>query len=276
MHKAFAKLNLSLNILPKRLKNGLYEVKFINTQIDLADEIEIKKSNKIEIISSNHQLPLNENNLVYQVAQKLNVKPCIKIKKNIPIVGGLGGGSSDAATVINAIIQLYNLKIDSDKKLEIANQIGKDVCYLIYGGLCFVLKDGSVIKPIPDKLPTFHLILIYPKKKKPSTAFMYQNLNNKKIGQNLNHFNQLKKAIKTKNKLEILNNLNNDFENLAEQLCPEITQIKKNLISHQAQQTLLLGSGFGVAGFFIKEEMRNKAFEKLKKQYKIIFKTKTI
>jgi 4-diphosphocytidyl-2-C-methyl-D-erythritol kinase len=274
--KAFAKLNLSLNILQKRLENGLFEVKFINTQINLADKIEIKKSNKIEIISSKLNFPLNEKNLVYQVAQKLGVTPLIKITKNIPIVGGLGGGSSDAAYTLNELIKLYNLEITPVQLLSIANQIGKDVCYLIKGGLCQVLNDGNLVQSIPYRLPKLYLILIYPKQQKPSTTFMYKNLNPNQIGKNLNHFNQLKKGIKEKNKINIIKNLFNDFEILAEKICPEISKIKFDLKDNKAHNTLLLGSGFGIAGFFINKNQRDLSFIHLKDNYKTIFKSETI
>ncbi len=274
--KAYAKFNLNLNILPIKLTNGLYKVKFINCQINLADELEIKKNNCLTIQSNLINLPLDSKNLVYQVAQLLNVSPLIKITKNIPLFGGLGGGSSDAASTMKSLITLYRLPISSLQLKILANHLGKDVCYLIKGGLCQISGDGSLVKKLFYKLPTLFMIIIYPQQTKPSTAFMYQHLNKTKIGQNLNHFNQLNKALKENNKEAIVAHLFNDFENLAFQICPELHLIKKDLLINGARKTILLGSGLGIAGIFFSKKNQNLAFKKLKLKYTKILKSKTI
>jgi len=67
--KAYAKINLNIHFIPKKLKNGLYSVKYINTQINLFDEISIKNSkNKVELTHNDKQLPKNVNNLIYKAA----------------------------------------------------------------------------------------------------------------------------------------------------------------------------------------------------------------
>lgn len=264
--KAYAKLNLSLNLLPKKLKSGLYPVKFINCQIDLFDILEIKKGKTF---------PLESTNLIHKAAEILGVGAEVKLQKNIPMLGGLAGGSSDGAETLKALIKLYRLKVNDTQLNEYANQLGKDVCYCIKGGLCEVGGDGTKIKKIPYKLSKFFLIIIYPNDTKPSTGFMYQNLDIDKIGKNLNKFLKLKKAIKENNKMEIIKNIFNDFEELAIEKFPEVGKIKNDLSNAGADNTILLGSGLGVAGIFVNKNKRDKAIRVLEKSYTEIIKSST-
>ena len=145
--KAWAKLNLNLHLIPKRLKNDLYPVRFINCQINLFDELSfetIKK--KIEGIA--------EDNLIYQAAillkklvrnQDLGAR--IYLKKNIPIKAGLAGGSSDAAAAIKGLAKLWKIKLSQSQLNYLADKLGKDVHYCLQGGLCQIEGDGSKIIP---------------------------------------------------------------------------------------------------------------------------------
>jgi 4-diphosphocytidyl-2-C-methyl-D-erythritol kinase len=268
--KAYAKLNLSLNLLPDKLKNGLYPVKFINCQIDLCDFLEIKKAKTF---------PLEPDNLIHKAAKLLGVGAEVKLKKNIPMLGGLAGGSSDGAQTLKTLIKLYKLKVDEKQLNEYANKLGKDVCYCIKGGLCEVSGDGSKVKKINYKLPKLFLIIVYPKAIKPSTGYMYQNLDNKKIGKNLDKFKKIKLAIKNNppvgEKKEIIKNLFNDFEELALEKFEELKIIKKDLEKNGADKAMLLGSGLGMAGFFENKSKRDEAWNRLKDKYSQIFKTET-
>lgn len=265
--KAYAKLNLNLHLLPKKLANGLYPVKFINCQINLFDILEIKKEK---------ELPLTEDNLIHKAAEILGVGAEVKLQKNIPMLGGLAGGSSDGAEALKALIKLYKLKVSDTQLNKYADKLGKDVCYCVKGGLCEVGRDGTKIKKLAYKLPKLFLTIVYPKEIKPSTKFMYQSLDAKKIGLNLDKYLKIKNAIKTANKFEIIKNLFNDFEELAINLFPEILKIKNDLKNAGAENSMLLGSGLGVAGFFENKKYRDKSLEILKKKYKIIFGTETI
>ena len=186
--KAYAKLNLNLHIIPQPLKNGLYPVKFINCQINLFDELLFKPiKKKIEGVA--------EDNLVYKAAvllkklingKSLGVR--IYLKKNIPIKVGLGGGSSDAAATIIGLAKLWKIKLNQAKLNYLADKLGKDVFYCLKGGVCEVLSDGSVIHDLRLTLPKLFLVIVIPDKEKPSTAWMYQNLDKELIGKNLDKF----------------------------------------------------------------------------------------
>lgn len=276
--KAWAKLNLNLHLISKKLKNDLYPVKFINCQINLFDELSFKSINKnIEIVCDDNSLK-KEENLIYQAAillKKLvedqNLGAKIYLKKNIPIKAGLAGGSADAAATIVGLIKLWKIKLNQSQLNYLADKLGKDVYYCLRGGLCQIEGDGSKITPLDFKLPKFWLVIITSGEKKPSTAWMYNNLDINKIGKNQSKLERVKQAIILKNKKDIIKNLHNDFEPLAINYCPKIINIKKDLINNGALNTLLAGSGFSIVGFFDSKNIAVNAFNNLKVKYKNIF-----
>jgi len=258
IEKASAKLNLNLHLLPKKLDNNFYPVRFINCQIDLSDDLSFQKiKNKIVLITDDKELPLGMDNLIYKTAHlfkklignnELGVK--INLKKRIPIKAGFGGGSSDAAATIKGLEKLWEKKLNDSQKKYLASKLGKDVFYFLKEGLCQVSDDGSLVNKLAYKIPNLYLIIIIPKIKKPSTGWMYNNLNLKSIGRNLKKINVLEKAIIKQDKEEILSSLFNDFEDTVIKLFPIVKEIKNDMIKAGAINTLLAGSGLSMTGFF--------------------------
>ncbi|PIP14831.1 4-(cytidine 5'-diphospho)-2-C-methyl-D-erythritol kinase [Candidatus Roizmanbacteria bacterium CG22_combo_CG10-13_8_21_14_all_35_9] len=282
--KAYAKLNLNLHIIPRPLKNGLYPVKFINCQLDLHDNLFFERiKNKIQVISDSSQLAKTEDNLIYKAAilLKKNVNnpslgAKIRLEKNIPVKAGLAGGSSDAAAAIKGLAKLWQVNLDRSKLNKLAKELGKDVHYCLQGGMCQIECDGSKVIPLSFKLPKFWLVIIIPNKKKPSTEWMYNNLDVNKIGKNLSKLEKIKQAIRFKDKKNILENLYNDFESLATNCCLEIISIKNDLKDNGALKTVLAGSGLAMVGFFNEEKKAKATFNNLKVRYKNILWTETI
>ncbi|MDO9027570.1 MAG: 4-(cytidine 5'-diphospho)-2-C-methyl-D-erythritol kinase [Candidatus Roizmanbacteria bacterium] len=269
--RAFAKLNLNLHVSPYELKTGYHLIRSINCQINLFDELLFKPiKKKIEGVA--------EDNLIYRSAillkklvrnQDLGAK--IYLRKNIPIKAGLAGGSSDAAAAIKGLMKLWQINLDKSKINKLAEELGKDVHYCLQGGLCQIEGDGSQVIPLSPKLPKFWLVIITPEEKKPSTKWMYDNLDSRKIGRHLRYLKMIKEAINLKDKKNILKYLFNDFESLAINSCPKITSIKNDLIYNGASKTLLAGSGFSMVGFFESKNRAFDAFKKLKVKYKNIY-----
>ena len=166
--KSYAKINLALNITGKLVK--LHKIESIVSFISLYDLILIKK-----IKGSNHQISFygnySKNISKYNTVEKLfrildenqllkNKKFQIKIKKNIPQKAGLGGGSMNAANILNTLIKKKFIKIGKKKIENISNLIGSDV---ILGGnnKSAVLKSNSTIKRF-SKCPQFYTLLVRP------------------------------------------------------------------------------------------------------------------
>ena len=153
--KAPAKINLNLEILDKR-EDGYHNLKSEFRTIDLHDTITLTKIPEgIQIVTSGkYKIPNNRANLVYQVAEKLRshakgrVGVKIEIDKQIPLFAGLGGGSSDAATVIKGLIELWDLDLSLEKQIEIGKNIGADIPFFLYGGNCLVEGIGEKVTPL--------------------------------------------------------------------------------------------------------------------------------
>lgn len=263
-----AKLNLFLHLSPQKRKDGLYPVKFLNCQLKLADEIQIFQSCRHQILCSHPFLKKSEN-LLSQLLELLPSKTPLKIilKKQIPVKAGLGGGSSDAGALLLALNRLWHLNYLPKKLLQLARQLGMDVCYAAIGGLALIEGAGEKIRPLSFTLPHLPLIIITPKISKLSTAWAYQNLDLKKIGRNLPKLKKLILAIKKKNLTDIAQNLHNDFESSLSQKFPVIDQIKNDLNKQGCLKAQLCGSGLSVFGLFPNQKTCQKAFFQLKKKY---------
>lgn len=255
--KAFAKLNLNLHILPQKNSKGYHPVRFINTQIALHDELIFEPVlNGIEVICDHREMPSQEENLVYKAAlllqemdpQKRGVR--ITIKKNIPIRAGLGGGSSDAAVTIQTLSELWNIHLAEKQRTLLADILGKDVNYSLSGGTAEIGGDGDRVIPLSFNTPKFWLVIIVPDETKPSTGWMYSEIDKTKVGQHIHFIPKIKEAIKTKNENDFLNYLFNDFEVAAFKYFPITLTMKQDLENSGASKALLCGSGLSMIGFF--------------------------
>jgi 4-diphosphocytidyl-2-C-methyl-D-erythritol kinase len=216
--------------------------------------------------------------LLKQIKENRDLGAKIILKKNIPIKVGLGGGSTDAAAALHGLGELWGISLKDSQTREIAKKLGKDFYYSLYGGLAEVLGKGKnfdVIR-ISSKLPKFWLLIVIPHEEKPSTGWMYEKLNTKDIGRNLNKFESLKDAILQKNKKEIFKNLHNDFENSVISFYPVVRNIKNDLLKVGASAALMAGSGLSVVGFFESKAKVQKARGKLKGKYQKVLIAKTI
>lgn len=281
--EAWAKLNLNLHLLPKKLPNGFYPVKFINCQLDLHDELLFfSQQKKIEIICDHPEIPEEKVNLIYKAALLIkeivnndNLGAKIVLQKNIPIKAGLGGGSSDAAAAIQGLRKLWKIELTNQQLFYLADTLGKDVFYCLKGGVCEISGDGSLVKKLFSRMPTLWLIIIVPKENKPSTEFMYKNLDPKKIGGNLDTLEKLLIAIKSKNKHGIINNLFNEFDFLAQERFPVLKKIQSDLQRAGALNTMIDGAGLAVCGFFDSKARMVQSAGKLLNDYQQIMYAKT-
>ena len=259
-----AKLNLNLYVKDK-LDNGYHSLESDICFLDLCDEInlELSNSNKIKLSNKSTFILKNENLLsktlnYFNKEFKNNNKFNITLKKNIPIGAGLGGGSSDSATLLLGLRHFYNRNPYNSKKItltklkEIGLKIGSDV------PACIVAKSIK-LSGIGEKLKktyvagNYKFLLIYPNKK----------LSTKKV---FSRFS-FKYVKKTKpmyfNKIRIFNSL----EFASQSIEPEITNILNTLKSFEKIIAFgMSGSGSSCFGIFRKSQdfMNDKEFENLK------------
>lgn len=180
--KPFAKLNLYLQVLNKR-KDNFHNLSTLFCRIDLADTIILRnrQDGLIKVKCDSRNVPGDRTNLGYRAAELLK-QECksysglqIEIKKRIPVGAGLGGGSSDAASVLLGLNKYWNLKLSKKKLASLGAKLGSDVPFFIYNTK-FALGSGrgDKIKPLAAlKKLKLWFILVYPKIK-VSTPLIYR------------------------------------------------------------------------------------------------------
>ena len=178
--RAFAKLNLCLEALGRR-NDGYHEVRTVMQAIDLADDLEIIPSTSLEVYCDNSALE-GEKNLAWKAAVKM-AESCgrlplveIKIKKGIPVGMGLGGGSSDAASVLMALNELWHLGYSAGKLAEIGSSLGSDVPFFVCGGAALASGRGQVIEPLPTRVGLGVTVICPEQTMESKTARMYSRL----------------------------------------------------------------------------------------------------
>ena len=175
--KSFAKLNLNLYVSPP-LVGGLHSLISIFQSIDLYDELIITPSTeRHSVIFENMDVPdQNTCTKVFDLLKfKLKKYWSVKVIKRISDGAGLGGGSSNAATLLVALNTLESLQLSIDDMKTIAAQVGSDVPYFLYGGQAKVSGTGDIIQQNVSYSDVSKFVLILPNIH-CSTATVYQTL----------------------------------------------------------------------------------------------------
>jgi 4-diphosphocytidyl-2-C-methyl-D-erythritol kinase len=174
-----AKINLSLKILGRR-NDGFHELDTLIAPISLHDEIRIDKGRLgkgIEFRCDDPSVPQGDNNLAVRAAKaffettKIEPAVLIELEKKIPHGAGLGGGSSDAASVLLALNELFDVKLSPEALAEIARPTGSDVPFFIFRSAATCKGRGEMVTPI--KLKRKFLILLLKPAFIVSTAWAY-------------------------------------------------------------------------------------------------------
>lgn len=268
--KAYAKINLSLDVLNKR-PDGYHNVKMVMQQITLYDEIFLHKADKGITLTTNCSfLPNDISNIAYKAANSMLEKYGIeggvnmKIEKNIPIAAGLAGGSSDAAAVIKGIDTLYDLNLSMEEMMEIGAGIGADVPFCILGSGALAEGIGEKLTKIKG-LKSGWIVL-----SKPniciSTADAYGNLKLEEIKERPDT-DGLLNALERDNLYDVANNLCNVFEQGIFTKNPIVKLIREKMLEYGAVGSLMSGSGPSVYGIFKDYNKARSAYEKLKLIY---------
>ncbi len=185
--KSPAKINLTLDVLSKKKEADFHEIKTIYHKVNLCDEIKISKSEEFEIVGE-FDFPMKENlifkawQLIGEFINKKDFYPVkVKIKKDIPIGGGLGGGSSNFATFVQGYFDLFNLGDIPKELIKKSGKIGKDIPFFFSSFQCAIGTGyGEIIGSVPFDVDLFKNIsvYIYVPPFKNSTAEMFQKLQN--------------------------------------------------------------------------------------------------
>jgi len=243
-----AKINLCLSVLGRR-PDGYHDVEMLMQMVGLFDEVTVSLGGPgISVTCDSHAVPSGEANIAWKAAKAMlrfsgkDVGLVIKIKKNIPVAAGLGGGSGNAAAVLAALNRLVGIGLDRDRLTEIGAGIGMDVPFFFFGPTALAQGRGEILTELPP-LPPIPILLVNPGVE-TSTAWVYKNLNLR-----LTKKGDCNKIARL-NLRNIASGLHNDLESVTSALHPVINRIKDALLDQGAVGALMSGSGPTVFGIF--------------------------
>lgn len=263
-----AKINLFLTITGKR-SDGYHDLRSLICRIGLYDSVSIAFGFDDLIVRCNAPgVPNDGTNLAYKAASlflnSINKREGLQItiEKRIPVAAGLGGGSSNAASVLLGLNRHYGSPFSRDELMAMSLTLGADVPFFIFGKPALASGIGEKLKAF-DGLSPFTIVLVYPGFG-VSTADVYKNLNLE--------LTKCKKKLKQfqpeRHHFDVKRHLCNDLESVTASRHPDIIEAKAALLKYGAGGALMSGSGPTVFGLFTDSENAKKAKYRLSKNKK--------
>ena len=252
--KAYAKINLTLDVLSKR-DDGYHDLQSVMQTVSLCDDVEIDvdtgKPWKISCDAAS--IPADERNLAWKAARVFFERIGrgadgieIRIQKRIPSEAGLAGGSADAAAVLRALNRWAGSPLSVEALCDLGAQVGSDVPFCVLGGTALAEGRGERLSRLPDA-PELHLVIC-----KPPIAFatpeLFLRLDSVEI-RDRPDTDAMQCALRNGDREKIAALLCNVFEQAVSDH-PEIEAVKRELLSHGALGAMMTGSGSAVFGIF--------------------------
>lgn len=264
-----AKINLFLSVTGQR-PDGYHELATLMACIDLYDRVVLTfTGHDIRLACDAPGIPEDESNLAYRAAllfrnayrQRRGLPPfaglAIQLHKTIPAGAGLGGGSSNAATVLKALNKQVQDPLSPEHLSFLALQIGADVPFFLYGQPAMATGIGEQLTPWSG-VPPYPLVIVFPGCRL-ATGAIYRALNLRLT----NCEKKLKGFPLKQGAFDAAAHLCNDLESVAVHRCPDIALIKKELYRLGALGALMSGSGSSVFGLFASADEARKAWQRL-------------
>ena len=269
--KSFAKINLGLLITGKR-DDGYHTLETVFAPINWYDVIDFSDSGVISMSCSNINLPIDDTNLCIRAAKSLqklsgcNQGVTMKLHKQVPFGAGLGGGSSDAATVLRVLNDLWQVNASSADLHLLAVALGADVPYFLeIKGLAYARGIGDDLDDLGFTLP-YYIVTVFPEEH-ISTVWAYKNFY-PRFDRELPDLKKCVTELSLSGKKEVLPVFENDFEPAVFDHFPAVQLVKSTLLGAGSLFASLSGSGSAVFGLFDREDEALAAMKLLPEAYR--------
>lgn len=251
--KFFPKIDLPIK-LPEMPKVDIdFLNKFFTKKFDFSSD------KQINLQSNYNYIPTDDKNLVVKVVKyiyerfNINDKIYIYLKKMIPTSGGLGGGSSDAASMLLFLNKYYKLNLGIQELTNIAGMFGSDIPFFIHKRVSICEGRGEIIEELKP-FNNYYILLATPNvrvsTKEIFSKFDLFHISDDRINEERDKFNKAIEAIKKKDIKKLSKNLFNDLEIVTEPMFEKVTQFKKRIMELGALSSIMSGSGPTVFGIF--------------------------
>ena len=262
--KAYAKINLHLNVTAKR-QDGFHDIETVMQTVSLCDElaVSLSPSDRAEAHLSvcGADLPTDRGNIALRAAELYLARSGkvgrvdISLVKRIPVAAGLAGGSADAAATLRALNRLFNSYFSESELLALAAELGSDVPFCLLCGRAVCRGRGEQIEPIAS--PTdLHFVIAVADGEQVSTPAAYRALDDM--------YSDFDGSVK--HETPDLTKLYNIFENAVLPTCSKAEMLKERMIKLGATASLMSGSGPSIFGIFDSEFSAKAAAEAISKE----------
>lgn len=269
--KSFAKINLGLEVLGQR-QDGYHELRTLFQTIDMHDDVVLRPRERGITVRCDHPgVPTDGNNLAYRAAAELarfaRVRKGVEIAitKRIPVAGGLGGGSSNAAAVLRGLDSLWKLGLGTAELHPLARRLGADVPFFLVGGTALGLARGDEVYPLRRQV-SGRVVVVDPGRPVSTTAVfrrLDQGLTPRENGYKIFRF--ISRDLEGKRGFPILSN---DLEEAALSEAPDLKvtvgRIRGILEREGCCLAALSGSGSSFFGLFDDPPAAGRALRALK------------
>lgn len=279
--EAYAKLNLTLDILGKR-SDGYHDLQMVMTSVSLSDTVTVLlgTGRPWEVVSDCGVIPQNEDNLCWKAARAYFnaalIDPqglTVRLQKRIPSQAGMAGGSSDAAAVLRLLNDRY-AALSETALFQIALSVGSDVPYCLFGGTALAEGRGEILTRLPALPVQMAYVLIRPDFA-VSTPALFRAID--ASGTLVRPDNAaMQRAIEAGDLPAIGALLQNAFEPEIVKDYPVVEEIRQSLLALGALGARLTGTGSVVFGVFDGEMAAEQAAEALKDRYPLVLTAKNI
>ena len=280
--QAFAKLNLTLDILGKR-EDGYHDLRMVMQSITLADTLTLEENQGegLRVSANLRFLPTGEKNLAAAAAlrfwEALGREPedlDIRIEKRIPVCAGMAGGSSDAAAVLRALNQRAGDPFSPKELARLGERVGSDVPYCVLGGTALAEGRGEVLTPLPP-LPRCWVVACKPDFP-ISTPELFAQADRVKLRRRPDTAG-LVAALEAGDLGGVARRMYNVFEDvLPHRLYARVAEIKNELVQRGALGANMSGSGPTAFGLFDCQEAAEEARTSLAERYRDTFLCETV
>jgi 4-diphosphocytidyl-2-C-methyl-D-erythritol kinase len=261
-----AKVNLILRVLDRR-PDGYHNLWSLMQTVGLGDRLSIRlnrEHGEIRLRCEVPGLPTDGRNLIVKAAGALRTAAGrtdgldIDLQKAIPMGGGLGGGSSDAATTLLAVNQVLGLNWSRAKLAELSVPLGSDVPFFLYAPTAVISGKGETVTPVTVKGSRW-LVLVNPGFG-VNTGWAYQRLAERRKGiRPLSPAHERMARGGTLSWDDVIPQMENDFEEALAESHPQLAELKQEIRQTGAEAALLSGSGATVFGLFVDESGARRA-----------------
>lgn len=278
---AFAKLNLTLDVLGKR-EDGYHDLQSVMQTISVRDDIEIDigTGKPWRLLCDKEGIPCDETNLAWKAAKvycdAMKKDPDgieIRITKRIPSEAGMGGGSADAAAVLRALNRHYGEPLSIGALAELGAQVGSDVPFCVVCGTAMVEGRGERLRKLPD-MPDCIFVICKPEFS-VSTPELYKKLDKTVIGKRPDN-RAMESALLAGDLEKVCQNVFNVFDPVVTADHAELNYIKSLLHQYGAAAYQMTGSGSAVFAIVSEFEIAAVLCNMLRENYPQVFIAKPV